>query len=179
MPTAVSLFSGAGGFCEGVRLAGFKVVCAVEQDLYAAQTHSANFPQVPLFRGEIARFLITQQPGVPTKRDLVHDGVDLVYGGPPCQGFSQIGPRELKDPRNLLYLEFARVLNALKPKVFVMENVPNMVTIKNGHYRDRILSAFRAAGYRRVAVHLLVASDYGVPQTRRRVFFVGLRAAPA
>jgi DNA (cytosine-5)-methyltransferase 1 len=100
---------------------------------------------------------------------------DLVYGGPPCQGFSQIGPRDLRDPRNLLYRQFARILRTLKPKAFVMENVPNIVAIRNGHYKGIILDAFRDAGYKNTAVLLLVASDYGVPQKRRRIFFVGLR----
>jgi len=175
MPTAVSLFSGAGGFCEGVRLAGFKLACAVEMDKYAVQTHGANFPKVPMFSGDVSRFLLEAQPGVPSKRDLVDGDVDLVFGGPPCQGFSQIGPRDLKDPRNLLYLEFARVLKALKPKVFVMENVPNMVAMKNGHFRDLILSALRGAGYRNTILMPLTASEFGVPQHRRRVFFVGTR----
>ncbi|WMT70956.1 DNA cytosine methyltransferase [Bradyrhizobium sp. Ash2021] len=175
MPTAVSLFSGAGGFCEGVRLAGFKVVCAVEMDGYAIRTHSANFPKVPMFRGDVTRFLIDAQPGVPSKRELIDGGVDLVYGGPPCQGFSQIGPRDLKDPRNLLYLEFARVLKALKPKAFIMENVPNMVAMKNGHFRDLIFSALKGAGYHNTILVPLTASEYGVPQHRRRVFFVGTR----
>src|ERR1044072_1098761 len=175
MPTAVSLFSGAGGFCEGVRLAGFKVVCAVEMDAYAVRTHSANFPKVPMFRGDVTRFLVDGQQGVPSKRELVDGCVDLVYGGPPCQGFSQIGPRDLKDPRNLLYLEFARVLKVLKPKAFIMENVPNMVAMKNGHFRDLIFSALKGAGYRNTVLIPLTASEYGVPQHRRRVFFVGTR----
>lgn len=181
MPSAVSLFSGAGGFCEGVRLAGFKLACAVEIDEYAARTHGANFPKVPMFRGDISTFLIDAQPGVPSRRELLDGEVDLVFGGPPCQGFSQIGPRDLKDPRNLLYLEFARVLKTLKPKVFVMENVPNMVAMKNGHFRDLILSALKGAGYHNTMLTTLTASEFGVPQHRRRVFFVGTRdgfAAP-
>jgi DNA (cytosine-5)-methyltransferase 1 len=144
-------------------------------DKYAAKTHGANFPKVPMFRGDVARFLIDPQPGVPSKRELIDGGVDLVFGGPPCQGFSQIGPRDLKDPRNLLYLEFARVLKALKPKAFIMENVPNMVAMKNGHFRDLIFSALKGAGYRNTVLVPLTASEYGVPQHRRRVFFVGTR----
>jgi DNA (cytosine-5)-methyltransferase 1 len=175
MPTAVSLFSGAGGFCEGVRLAGFRLACAVEMDGYAARTHGINFPKVPMFLGDVTRFLRDAQLGVPSKRDLVDSEVDLVFGGPPCQGFSQIGPRDLKDPRNLLYLEFARVLKALKPKVFVMENVPNMVAMKNGHFRDLIFLALKAAGYRNTILIHVTASEFGVPQHRRRVFFVGTR----
>jgi DNA (cytosine-5)-methyltransferase 1 len=175
MPTAVSLFSGAGGFCEGVRLAGFKLACAVEMDKHAARTHGANFPKVPMFRGDVARFLLDAPPGFPTKQDLVEGEIDLVFGGPPCQGFSQIGPRDLKDPRNLLYLEFARVLKTLKPKVFVMENVPNMVAMKNGHFRDLIFAALKGVGYRNTILTTLTASNFGVPQHRRRVFFVGTR----
>lgn len=171
---AVSLFSGAGGFCEGVRLAGFEIVCAVESDPDAAATHAANFPGTPLFCGDIKRFLRADVPGVPSRRELAKLEIDLVYGGPPCQGFSQIGPRDLRDPRNRLYKEFARVLEELRPKVFLMENVPNMVAMRNGHFRDLIFSALDDAGYT-VGLVPLSAADFGVPQVRRRVFFVGVR----
>jgi len=174
-PRAISLFSGAGGFCEGVRLAGYDVLCAVEADWDACRTHSANFPEVPLFKGDIKRFLVDECPGVPDRQQLAAAKVDLIYGGPPCQGFSQIGPRDLKDPRNLLYREFARVLEALSPSIFVMENVPNILAMRNGHYRDQIHASFRKAGYERTTVITLIASDSGVPQDRRRVFFIGLR----
>ena len=164
MPTAVSLFSGAGGFCEGVRLAGFKVVCAVEMDGYAARTHSANFPKVPMFRGDVKRFLVDAQPGVPSKRELIDGGVDLVYGGPPCQGFSQIGPRDLKDPRNLLYLEFARVLKALKPKAFIMENVPCQSAFK---FDPVSASNFDPFARRGLAVALASSELAGIAETWR------------
>ena len=169
---AVSLFSGAGGFCEGVRLAGYKIVCAVESDPSASLTHAANFPEVPLFKGDIRRFLLDQQNGVPTSQEF--EQVDLVFVGPPCQGFSQIGPRDENDPRNLLYKEFVRVLENLRPRTFVMENVPNILSMRNGYYRHQIVNAFRAAGYERTAVVTLTAADFGVPQERHRVFFIGL-----
>jgi DNA (cytosine-5)-methyltransferase 1 len=172
---AVSLFSGAGGFCEGARLAGWKAVCAVESDAQACMTHAANFDEVALFKGDIARFLQDPQPGVPSLDELVACKIDVVYGGPPCQGFSQIGPRNLDDPRNRLYEEFIRVVRLLRPRAFVMENVPNMVAMQNGHFRTKILDAFRRAGYARTAVIPVVASDFGVPQHRRRVFVLGLR----
>ena len=173
--TAVSLFSGAGGFCEGARLAGWKVVCAVESDAQACLTHAANFGEVALFKGDIARFLQDAQTGVPSLAELVARKIDVVYGGPPCQGFSQIGPRNLDDPRNRLYEEFIRVVRLLKPRAFVMENVPNMVAMKNGHFRIKILDAFREAGYSRTVILPVVASDFGVPQHRRRVFVFGIR----
>lgn len=173
--TAVSLFSGAGGFCEGARLAGWKVVCAVESDAQACLTHAANFGEVALFKGDIARFLQDAQTGVPSLAELIARKIDVVYGGPPCQGFSQIGPRNLDDPRNRLYEEFIRVVRLLKPRAFVMENVPNMVAMKNGHFRTKILDAFRKAGYSRTVILPVVASDFGVPQHRRRVFVFGIR----
>ncbi len=174
-PNAISLFSGAGGFCEGVRLGGFRVVCAVEADGSACKTHAANFGDVALFQGEIGRFLRDAKPGIPVRTQLVKRGIDLVYGGPPCQGYSQIGPRKLNDPRNHLYKEFVRVVRLLQPSTFVMENVPNMVAMENGHFRAKILAAFRRAGYSRTAVVQLLASDFGVPQHRRRVFVFGLK----
>ena len=173
--TAVSLFSGAGGFCEGVRLAGWNVACAVESDAQACLTHAANFADVALFKGDIVRFLQDEQPGVPNLRELTARKIDMVYGGPPCQGFSQIGPRNLDDPRNRLYEEFVRVVRLLRPRAFVMENVPNMVAMKNGHFRTRIIDAFQEAGYSRTAILPVVASDFGVPQRRRRVFVFGIR----
>jgi DNA (cytosine-5)-methyltransferase 1 len=174
-PSAVSLFSGAGGFCEGVRLADYDVLCAVDDDRHACRTHSANFPEVPLFAGDIRRFLRDEQPGVPGKENLTTRGIDLVYGGSPCQGFSQIGPRDPKDPRNSLYREFVRIIRQLAPKTFIMENVPNILAMRNGGYRDQIVSDFQKAGYSRTAIFTLLASDFGVPQHRRRVFFIGLR----
>ncbi|MGH6822417.1 MAG: DNA cytosine methyltransferase, partial [Methylocella sp.] len=168
---AISLFCGAGGFCEGVRLAGWQVVSAVESDAQACRTHAANFPEVKLHEGDIAGFL----KGRGRTKMLPKQPIDVVYGGPPCQGFSQIGPRDLTDPRNLLYKEFIRVCRAVKARAFVMENVPNMVAMKNGHFKSKILSAFAAAGYRRTAVVPVLASDFGVPQDRRRVFIFGLR----
>ena len=175
MLQCVSLFSGAGGFCEGFKLAGWKVLCAVEADAQACLTHAANFNDVPLFRSKIERFLREEQEGTPGLKELIGEKIDVVYGGPPCQGYSQIGPRKLTDPRNQLYGEFVRVVRLLKPRAFVMENVPNMVAMHNGHYKTKIVNAFGRAGYKRIAVLKAVASDFGVPQHRRRVFFVGLR----
>lgn len=173
--TAISLFSGAGGFCEGARLAGWKVVCAVEADEHACKTHAANFPEVALFKGDITRFLAEERENFPTLKELKARHIDVVYGGPPCQGFSQIGPRKVSDPRNELYQEFVRVVRLLKPKAFVLENVPNMIAMKSGLFKTRIVKAFQDAGYKRIAVLPATASDFGVPQHRRRVFVIGIR----
>ncbi|MEU2612149.1 DNA cytosine methyltransferase [Micromonospora sp. NPDC007271] len=176
---AVSLFSGCGGFCEGVRLAGFEVRAAVEMDRFAAQTYRANFPEVALFQGDVHHFL---NPGAEewtreaSRFEGVEEGkIDLLFGGPPCQGYSQIGTRILDDPRNELYLQFIRVLTALRPRLFIMENVPNMLLLAKGRFKREVLEAFAAAGYSNCDVQVLVASDYGVPQVRRRAIFVGIR----
>ncbi|MCQ6512751.1 DNA cytosine methyltransferase, partial [Vibrio parahaemolyticus] len=98
-PTAVSLFSGCGGFCEGVRAAGFDVRAAVEIDRFAAETYRANFPETALFEGDVTHFLQEGSPVWEAESERftgVKQGqIDLLFGGPPCQGFSQIGPRML------------------------------------------------------------------------------------
>ena len=169
---AVSLFSGCGGFCEGIELAGYKIASAVEKDRFAADTYRFNFPNVPLFDGDVREYLHPEHKE--TTQDLDLEDVDLVFGGPPCQGFSQIGTRSLDDERNNLYHEFVRVLKALNPPVFLMENVPNIVALYKGHYKNLILAAFKEAGYGNTTFVRVTASDYGVPQERKRVFFVGI-----
>ena len=178
--TAVSLFSGCGGFCEGVRLAGFEVTAAVENDRFAAVTYRENFPEVPLYEGDIHAFLD------PSHKDwtddearrfahLSHAEVDLLFGGPPCQGYSQIGTRSLEDPRNELYLQYIRLLKLLRPRTFLMENVPNMLLMAGGRFKREVLEALAAAGYSDCGVRLVSADDYGVPQVRRRAIFFGVR----
>lgn len=176
---AVSLFSGCGGFCEGVRLAGFEVVGAVEMDRFAVETYRHNFPEVPLLEGDVRDFLNPSSETWKRERHrfgLVKPGkVDLVFGGPPCQGFSQIGTRILDDPRNSLYGEFVRILRLLKPRVFIMENVPNMLLLAGGRFKDEALEAFALAGYSNCAVQVVAATDFGVPQLRKRALFFGVR----
>jgi DNA (cytosine-5)-methyltransferase 1 len=173
MPTAVSLFSGCGGFCEGVELAGFEVKVAVEWDRFACETYRANFPRTPLFEGDIHDFLCG--PNEAVHRRLCGEDVDLVFGGPPCQGYSQIGPRDLLDERNKLYRQYARIVSALRPRMFLMENVPNLLLMEKGHFRDVILTHFADLGYSNTTFVKVSAADFGVPQTRERVFFFGTR----
>lgn len=175
---AVSVFSGCGGFCEGIRLAGIEVRAAVELDRFACQTYRHNFPEVPLFEGDIHNFL-NENSGewrseTPRFGNLYND-VDLLFGGPPCQGYSQIGTRILDDPRNELYLQYVRLLKTLKPRVFLMENVPNMLLLAKGRFKREVLNAFAKAGYGNGGVALVAATDYGVPQLRRRAIFFGVR----
>jgi DNA (cytosine-5)-methyltransferase 1 len=174
-PTAFSLFSGIGGFCEGVKLAGFKIIGAVENDKYAAENYRLNFPKIPLFEGDISSFL-------PNSDRLIQENhfnkyinkseIDLLFGGPPCQGYSQIGPRDPADPRNELYLEICRLAMILRPKFILIENVPNMLLMKNGMFKERIIKSLQNIGYNNIAVCLLSAEQYGVPQARKRVFIL-------
>src|SRR5699024_197009 len=106
---------------------------------------------------------------------LSHAEVDLLFGGPPCQGYSQIGTRSLEDPRNELYLQYIRLLKLLRPRTFLMENVPNMLLMAGGRFKREVLEALAAAGYSDCGVRLVSADDYGVPQVRRRAIFFGVR----
>lgn len=176
---AISLFSGCGGFCEGVRLAGFDVLAAVEKDRFAAETYRHNFPEVPLFEGEIEDF---RRPSAHAWGEEKHrfsslgeTPIDFVFGGPPCQGYSQIGTRDIDDPRNVLYGQFVRMLRELQPRVFVMENVPNMLLLRKGLFKTRALAALRRAGYKNCDVRVLHATSFGVPQLRKRAVFFGVR----
>lgn len=171
-PTALSLFSGCGGFCEGIESSGFEIPAAVELDRFACQTYRYNFPRTNLFEGSVADFLVD---GAGHREQYGLQSVDLVFGGPPCQGFSQIGMRRLDDERNELYLEFTRIVATLRPKVFLMENVPNLALMNKGHFKRLILKEFAEIGYSNALMLRVSADEFGVPQTRQRVIFLGTR----
>lgn len=172
LPSAVSLFSGCGGFCEGIESSGIDVRVAVELDKFACQTYRHNFPKTPLFDRDVHEFLVADSGH---EQQYRLQDIDLVFGGPPCQGFSQIGTRRLDDERNELYKQYTRVVSALKPRVFLMENVPNLALMNKGHFKNLILKEFASLGYSNTVMLRLLASDYGVPQTRQRVIFIGTR----
>lgn len=164
-PTVVDLFAGCGGMTEGFRAEGFSPIAAVEWDLHAAATYAANFGEEHVFLGDIADW----HHGIPE--------ADVVIGGPPCQGFSNLGTRDPEDPRNRLWREYVRVVLAARPKVFVIENVDRfsrshefgllLAEVKHGRLRDYD-----------VTWDVLDAVDYGVPQRRRRTIVVGSRVGP-
>ncbi len=169
-PLAVDLFAGVGGFSLGIEQAGFEVILAVEKDLIHATVHAFNFPHAPVACTDLAclddRAL---QALLPPNTEI-----DLLFGGPPCQGFSTIGKRRLEDERNLLIFHFQRWVRCLQPRYFLMENVPGLVGGKFLPVCDRLMAAFAEAGYtcdRRI----LNAADFGVPQDRRRLFILGSR----
>ena len=166
MPTAVSLFSGAGGLDVGFEAAGFETVFANEFDHDAADAWRANRPgsESLMAEGDISDHM----------GKLASIGADVVYGGPPCQGFSVAGKMDAGDPRSQLVWRFMDAVGMVMPRVFVMENVAALGRLsKWSSVRDGIVSRGRALGYD-VSHDVWMASDFGVPQNRERVFFVGV-----
>ena len=108
------------------------------------------------------------------KKFAQEENIIGVIGGPPCQGYSTVGTRDINDPRNHLYLQYCRVVESVKPVFFVIENVRGLLTLNNGMFRDDIINRFEQLGYK-ITYKLVNASDYGVPQNRQRVFFVGIK----
>ncbi len=163
----IDLFSGAGGLLRGFMDAGFNPVFSVEVWEPAIQTHKRNYPDVDLWNRDIRTI----------RNDEIkkYNGkVDLIVGGPPCQGFSTIGKRLVKDPRNELVFEFIRFVNIIQPKVFLMENVRGLLSANDGLIKDAITKEFDDIGYE-VIHDVICAADYGVPQMRHRVLFMGVR----
>jgi DNA (cytosine-5)-methyltransferase 1 len=170
-PTVISTFAGCGGSSLGYSMAGFHELLAIEWDDNAVETFKLNFPDVPVYHGDIAKISVGQ---VLETTGLKPGELDILDGSPPCQGFSTAGKRILDDPRNQLFKEFARLLNGLQPKVFVMENVSGMVKGKMKLLFAEILRELKASGYK-VSTKLLNAMYFGVPQSRQRLIFIGVR----
>jgi DNA (cytosine-5)-methyltransferase 1 len=169
--TAIDLFSGAGGGSLGLVQSGFDLRYAVEMDPHAVATHSRHLPGRMLdvdIRSLGARDLLSAA-------DLGARGdLDLLFAGPPCQGFSMIGPREISDLRNSLFQEVLRAASELRPRAVVIENVPGLVTLADGRYLAAIMSGLEAMGYRAACAELL-AAQYGTPQMRWRLVVVAWR----
>jgi DNA (cytosine-5)-methyltransferase 1 len=173
-PVAIDLFAGAGGLALGFEQAGFDISAAVEFDPIHAATHELNFPEAAVICGDV-RSVSAEQ--IRKAAGLGDRTIDAVIGGPPCQGFSLIGHRVLDDPRNSLVFHFFRLVVELKPRVFMMENVPGMATGPHTELLNELIQRFSGAGYQvRVPHRLLNAADYGVPQDRRRLFLLGARS---
>lgn len=168
----VDLFAGAGGLSEGFKLAGFNILAANEKEKDFTKTYELNHSKSKIFTGDIREISVKKfkdECGIDGKK------VDVIIGGPPCQGFSLAGRRDQNDPRNSLFMEYVRFVKDLKPKFFVMENVPgllSMKTISGKKVSEIIEKEFERIGYK-IRVKKLVAADYGVPQIRKRVIFIG------
>jgi DNA (cytosine-5)-methyltransferase 1 len=169
--TVISTFAGGGGSSLGYSMAGFREVLAVEWDDNAVQTLRLNFPHVPIYHGDISKLSVEEALRI---SGLQPGELDVFDGSPPCQGFSTAGKREFGDKRNQLFKEYVRLLRGLRPKVFVMENVSGMVKGDMKLMFAEILKELKASGYA-VKARLLNAMYFGVPQSRERMIFIGVR----
>lgn len=170
--TYIDLFSGAGGLSLGFDEAGFENVLAVEYDKNIAKTYTNNFPTHNMLVGDIKD--ISNE-----KFSSILDGteVDVVIGGPPCQGFSmagKIGRTFVDDPRNKLFKEFVRVVDLVSPKLFMMENVARMATHNHGKTITEVIQEFSKLGYT-VQWKVLQTRNYGIPQSRQRMIMIGTK----
>lgn len=172
---SIDLFSGCGGMTLGFKWAGFTSVLSSDIDENCEKTFNTNFPETPFLCGDLSDL---------KKEDfdahLVNKDIDVIIGGPPCQGFSLANKNRNKiaeDPRNKLFYEFVKTINWYNPKSFVMENVKGLLSMESGQVIKQIISEFENAGKvgYKVGVKVLKASDYGVPQTRERVIVIGIR----
>jgi len=169
--SVLDLFCGAGGMTLGFEQAGYDVIAGVDNDETAVETYERNFDH----RGVQEDLVAIDPPQFELRYDIEPDDVDIVVGGPPCQGYSTANlQRDEDDPRNNLVFRFARYVEYYQPRSFVMENVTGIESIDDGETIELLYDAFEEAGYD-VDHATLNAADYGVPQKRRRVFFVGVR----
>ena len=162
----IDLFAGVGGMSEGFKQAGYDIVLAVEFDKDIANSYKLNHAETEMINEDICKLDVKAL-------HKKYADIDVIMGGPPCQGFSQKGKRlNIDDPRNYLFQQFVRFVEEFKPKYFVLENVPNIITTSNGFFKDQIVQSFENMGYS-INFSVLNAADYGVPQDRRRAVFIG------
>ncbi|MFN9405726.1 MAG: DNA cytosine methyltransferase, partial [Dolichospermum sp.] len=172
-PIAVDLFAGAGGMTLGFEQAGFDVLASVEIDPIHCAIHQFNFPFWTVLCKNVEE---TTGAGIRNSSQIANQEIDVVFGGPPCQGFSLMGKRSFDDPRNSLVFHFIRLVRELQPKFFVLENVKGMTVGKHKEFIAEIISQFSESGYQVNANYqVLNAANYGVPQNRERLFLLGSR----
>ncbi len=188
--TFVDFFGAPGGLSLGFEMAGFKGIGALDIFEAGMETYAFNFPESKVIVEDIKKISVND---LKKELGITSHEIDVVIGGPPCQGFSTIGrvkiaslarngtwklnnhhPRFIDDPRNELYKEFVRMVDGLKPKIVVMENVPGMMSYRNGEIVREIIEDFDSVGYIAQA-RILNAVEYGVPQVRKRIFFIAVR----
>ncbi len=167
---AIDLFAGCGGLSKGFMDAGFNIIVGVDNDQAAMNTFEKNHNGAVALNADLSKKETFDQI-----RDIAGElTIDVIIAGPPCQGFSLTGPRNFDDKRNKLYLAVFEAVKQFAPKGFIIENVPGMATLYSGKIKDEILKRFRNLGYN-VECKILCAADYGVPQLRKRLVFMGVR----
>lgn len=165
----LDLFCGAGGFSYGMeKNENFETVIALDNDAFAGETFRYNFPNCDVVIGDITEDKIKQD--VIDKANRL--GVNMIIGGPPCQGYSNKGKKlGLDDPRNFLFREYLSLVKSIEPEVFVIENVKTLLSASNGYFRNEILQSIKSLGYF-IEYGVLNAADFGVPQSRERAIFI-------
>lgn len=172
-PIAVDLFAGAGGMTLGFEQAGFDVLASVEIDPIHCATHEFNFPFWSILCKSVEE---TTSQEIRNVSAIGTQEIDVVFGGPPCQGFSLIGKRFFDDPRNSLVFHYIRLVLELQPKFFVLENVKGMTVGKHQEFIAEIIHKFATKGYKvRQKYQVLNSAEFGVPQNRERLFLLGCR----
>lgn len=167
MLTMIDLFSGVGGLSLGFEREGFQVLLANEYDKSIAEAYIRNRNNPNMIVEDIRKLPVHDT------FNKYRDKITVVIGGPPCQGYSQKGQRKtIHDERNFLFRYFVNVVREVKPPYFVMENVPNLLTSEGGYFKRELISLFSDLGYV-INADILCASDYGVPQDRRRAVIIG------
>jgi len=172
----IDLFAGAGGMSQGFSMEGFDLICAneIEPNYFKTYIHNHrhNTATDKFILGDITQDLVKQKI-IHTAKSVKKVGV--VIGGPPCQGFSHAGWRDPNDTRNQLFKDFVEIVDRVQPEMFILENVPGILTMRKGQAVKEIIDAFIQIGYRVHSPFRLSAEAYGVPQKRKRVFIVGSR----
>jgi len=166
---SLDLFAGIGGMTLGFRAAGIHTVAAIDIEKSCAEVFPTNFPETQFIHDSVTSFADAEI------ESRFKDGVDIIAGGPPCQGFSMIGLRDPSDERSRLIFEFRRYVQVIRPKYFVMENVPGMLSAEKGEWVEKLVHQLDGDGYNVADPIILSASEFGVPQERRRVFLLGTR----
>ncbi|MBI3599344.1 MAG: DNA cytosine methyltransferase, partial [Nitrospinae bacterium] len=171
-PIAIDLFCGAGGLSEGLQMAGFSVAAAVENDKNAASTYKKNHPNTLLICKDISDLTANE---LLDAIGVYSSEIDVVAGGPPCQGFSMANghSRHINNANNGFVWHFVEWVKKIKPKAFLMENVIGFAAIDGGRLKDALLNKFHEIGYLNADIYTIDAANYGVPQHRRRVFLIG------
>lgn len=167
---AIDLFAGCGGLSKGFMDAGFNIIVGVDNDQAALNTFALNHNGAKALKADLSK----QETFDEIKRIAGEREIDVIIAGPPCQGFSLTGPRNFDDPRNKLYLAVLEMVKQYQPKGFIIENVPGMATMYDGQVKEEVLKRFREMGYN-VECQILCAADYGVPQLRKRLVYMGVR----
>lgn len=169
----IDLFSGAGGLSQGFVQAGYNVLAGIDFDDAALKTYAHNIKGAKALKED----LFNEEESIKDIEDAIgNQEVDVIIAGPPCQGFSLTGARDINDSRNKLYVAVVHAVQHFQPKAFLIENVPGMATLYKGAVKQQIINTFEDMGYAvSVTEKPLLAADYGVPQFRKRMFFVGFR----